>query len=145
MNESTESYERVESATGNGPRLADEVARWRLWVGLLGGAIAWTIHLLVAYAVAEFGCVSQTFRDVRFLGITGVAWLILGISAFTLVLAVVATMIARRSERVLLADVRDREDEPEEFMARVGLITSLVFVAIIVAQTLPVLYYLTSC
>jgi hypothetical protein len=54
-------------------------------------------------------------------------------------------MIARRSERVLLADVRDREDEPEEFMARVGLITSLVFVAIIVAQTLPVLYYLTSC
>lgn len=143
MNNSAENVQPTEAAPAEGPPIS-EIPRWRLWFGLLGGAVAWTVHLLVAYAVAEFGCVSP-FRDTRFLGITGVAWLIIAISVITLVLSVLAMAIARRCERILLADVRDREDEPEEFMARVGLITSVVFVAIIVVQTVPVLYYLRSC
>jgi hypothetical protein len=144
MNDSTENCERINVAAGEGAKTTGAVNRFRLWFGVFGGAVAWTIHMLLAYGIAEFGCVSS-FRDARFLGITGVAWLILVMSALTLVLAVVALLIARRSERLLLADLRGQDDDADEFMARVGLVTSVVFVAIIVAQTLPVLYYLRSC
>lgn len=144
MNDSMASSERADSAAAPGATLNGEASRFRLWFGVLGGAVAWTIHLLAAYAIAEFGCVSA-FRDARFLGITGVAWAILALSVVTFVLAVGALLIARRSQRLLLAEIREKEDEPEEFMARVGFITSVVFVAIIVAQTVPVLYYLRSC
>jgi hypothetical protein len=144
MNDSSGSSERADSAAAGVATPTAPASRFRLWFGLFGGAVAWTIHFLAAYAIAEFGCVSS-FRDARFLGITGVAWGILAITALTLVLAVGALLIARRSERLLLAETREKEDEPEDFMVRVGLITSVVFVAIIVAQTLPVLYYLRSC
>jgi hypothetical protein len=144
MNNTTENRERIDLEAGEGSKTTGAVSRFWLWFGVFGGAVAWTIHMLLAYGIAEFGCVSS-FRDARFLGITGVAWLILATSALTLVLAVAALLIARRSERLLLADLRGRDDDADEFMARVGLVTSVVFVAIIVAQTLPVLYYLRSC
>jgi hypothetical protein len=144
MNDWTESNQPADSAAGAVPKTTGEVSRFRLWFGLLAGAVAWTIHFLVAYAIAEFGCVSS-FRDARFLGITGVAWGILALTVLTLILAVGGLLIARRSERLLMAEFGEKEDEPEAFMAHVGWITSVVFVAIIVAQTLPVLYYLRSC
>jgi hypothetical protein len=143
MYDSMENNKRADSA-GEVSNPVAPVSRFRLWFGLFGGAVAWTVHFLAAYAIAEFGCVSS-FRDARFLGITGVAWGILAITALTLVLAVGGLEIARRSKRLLLVEVHEDEDEPEAFMARAGWITSVVFVAIIVAQTVPVLYYLRSC
>lgn len=145
MNESMGSNnERVDSAAGEVSKAIAPVSRFRLWFGLFGGAVAWTIHLLAAYAIAEFGCVSS-FREARFLGITGVAWGILALTVLTLILAVGGLLIARRSDRLLREEILQKEDDPEAFMANVGWITSVVFVAIIVAQTLPVLYYLRSC
>lgn len=145
MNESMENSKRADLAAGEISKPIAPIGRFRLWFGLLGGAVAWTIHLLFAYAIAEFGCVSP-FREARFLGITGVAWGILTLTALTLILAVGGLEIARRSKRLLVETHEDEdEDEPEAFMARAGWITSVVFVAIIVAQTLPVLYYLRSC
>lgn len=144
MNDSTQSNERAHFAAGEVSKTNGQSSRFRLWFGLFGGAVAWTIHLLLGYGIAEFGCVSS-FRHARFLGIAGVAWGILAMTALTLILAVGALLVAWRSKQSLLAEIRQQEEEPEEFMTRAGWITSVVFIAIIVAQTLPVLYYLRSC
>jgi hypothetical protein len=144
MNDSTHTDEQANSVAGELSKSDGTFGRFRLWFGLFGGAVAWTIHLMLGYAIAEFGCVSS-FRDARFLGITGVAWAILTMTALTLILAVGALWVAWRSKRLLLTEIREQEEEPDEFMPQAGWITSLVFVAIIVAQTVPVLYYLRSC
>ena len=46
-----------------------EVSRGALWFGLFGGAIAWTVHLMFAYAAAEFGCIGR-LGERGYLGIT---------------------------------------------------------------------------
>jgi hypothetical protein len=146
MNDSTENCERIDVAAGEGAKTTGAVSRFRLWFGVFGGAVAWTIHMLLAYGIAEFGCVSS-FRDARFLGITGVAWGILAMTALTLILAVGALLIARRSERCCWWPIcagKRRTNRRSSWPAS-DWITSVVFVAIIVAQTLPVLYYLRSC
>lgn len=118
-------------------------SRLALWFGLLGGAIAWVLHLLLAYLIAEFGCVGG-LGEVRFLGITAVAWLILAVSLLTLAGAVAATVVARRSERPPAHD-DDDVGSSEAMFARAGLIISAWFVLIILVETVPILYYLGSC
>lgn len=118
-----------------------------LWFGVLGSAVAWLVHLLLSYGIAEFGCVSP-FREVRLAGLTGVAWLEIGASVLTLGLAVVSTWIAQRSRRRLVgegdAEIYESSD-PRVFMARTGTLTGRLFVFIILVQTLPILYYLRDC
>lgn len=118
-----------------------------LWFGVLGSAVAWLAHLLLSYGIAEFGCVSP-FREVRLAGLSGVAWLEIGASAVTLVVAVVATWVAQRSRRRLVGDGDAEVYESVDgriFMARTGVITGRLFVFIILVQTLPILYYLRGC
>lgn len=118
-----------------------------LWFGVLGSAIAWLLHLLLCYGIAEFGCVSP-FREVRLAGLTGVTWLEIGASLLSLLLAAVATWTAQRSRRQLLGE-GDAElyetGDPRVFMARTGVITGRIFVFIILVQTLPILYFLHDC
>lgn len=124
------------------------VGRGLLWFGLLGGGGAWTLHLLSAYIIAEFGCISG-LDEIRFAGITQVAWLILGASALMLLVAALVTLLAYRVTRRLAVASRDplaAEDlDAEVYMARIGYITSGVFLLIILVQTVPVLYFLRSC
>lgn len=123
------------------------VNRFLLWFGVLGGAVAWTAHLLLAYAIAEFGCVSP-FGQLRWMGITAVAWSVIAVSLLTLLVAVAATWVSQRSARRLVGSstAADYESaDPRVFMARTGRITSGLFVFIILVQTLPVLYYLRNC
>lgn len=118
-----------------------------LWFGILGSAIAWLLHLLLAYGIAEFGCVSP-FREVRLAGLTGVAWLEIVASALSLLIAVVATWIAQRSRRRLVGegDAQLYETgDPRIFMAHTGVISGRIFVFIILVQTLPILYFLRDC
>lgn len=70
-----------------------------LWFGVLGGAIAWMLHLLLAYAIAEFGCVSP-FHEVKRLGLSGVAWLEGLASLPMLGLAIFANIVAQRNTRL---------------------------------------------
>lgn len=131
----------------NEPREYLDVHRFRLWFGVLGGAVAWTVHLLVSYAIAEFGCVSP-FRDVRFLNVTGVAWLGILTSLAMLAVAVAATLVALRIKRRMVGSedaIRYEAEDGRVFMARTGVLTSGLFVFIILVQALPFLYYLRSC
>src|SRR5690606_19904355 len=108
------------------PRTPDAVTGFLLWFGVLGGAIAWLVHLLGAYAVSEFGCASR-FAEVRWLGFSGVAWLILGLSLLTLAVAIVAVAVARRHQRQFSGQVeapRLEPSDPRVFLARTGVLSS---------------------
>lgn len=118
-----------------------------LWFGVLGGAIAWLVHLMLSYGIAEFGCVSQ-FHELRFLGFTAVAWLEVGVSLLTLAVAIAATLIARRNTSYFSGEVeaaRVESGDPRVFMARSGMLSSGIFAFIIAVQALPILFYLRDC
>ncbi|MBA4068055.1 MAG: hypothetical protein C0501_31000 [Isosphaera sp.] len=130
----------AEQGTGRG-----EVARWRLWFGLLGGAGAWTEHLLLAYAVAEFGCRTPAGHDTH-LGLTVVTWLLVGVSAASLLVALAATWVAHRSRGRLSRDGDPAaEDAPRAYLATAGLIQSGAFAFVILVESVPILYYLRDC
>lgn len=134
--------------------LADaQGAGFRLWFGVLGGAIAWLLHLLLAYGIAEFGCVSP-FSETRLMGLSGVAWLEIGASLITAAVAAIAAVVAYRSHPSTWDQKRfeggdhaeaSAADSPRVFMAYTGVLTSALFVFIILVESLPVLYYLRDC
>ena len=121
-----------------------EVGRPAIWFGLLGGAAAWTAHLLLAYAVAEFGCVSG-FVERSYLGISIVAWLEFAVTVLTTVIAAAAAVVAYRSCRILQSQQVDEAAAAEEYIARAGFITSGIFTFIILFESIPIFYYLRAC
>ena len=120
------------------------MSRFKLWFGLLGGAVAWLAHLMLAYAIAEFGCLGG-LGHVYFLGITVVAWLVIVVSVATLLVAVVSTLVAYRCERRLRVGpaIEDRAGEAD--VARAGWITSGLSALVIFVESLPIFYYLHHC
>lgn len=117
-----------------------------LWFGLLGGAIAWTGHLLLAYLIAEFGC--ETGMDRRaWAGVMLPAWMLLGQSAAMLAAAAAATLAALACRRRLTAagPPPDPRHATELLMANIGAIAGGVFTFIIIVQSVPIFFYLQSC
>ncbi len=122
-----------------------EVSRGSLWFGLIGGGIAWTIHLLSAYAVAEFGCVGQLGAR-SFGSISLVAWLELGVTAVTFLIAAAATAISYQClARMRAISPANSNLEPELYSARAGLYASAIFAFVILFESIPILFYLRSC
>lgn len=122
--------------------------RGSLWFGLLGGGVAWTGHLLSAYLIGEFGCVSGLGE--RYVGgVTVVAWLIIAASFAALLFAGSAAFIAYRNRERLSREPQPNQvkegSEPELEMARTGLIASAWFFVIIAVETIPIFYYLRHC
>lgn len=124
----------------------NQVSRPSLWFGLLGGAAAWTIHLMFAYVAAEFGCVSR-FSEHRYLGISSVAWMVLVLTAVTAIASAIATVVAYRSHRRLQggANGSDPARLAESNTARAGILTSAIFTFVILFETIPIFFYLRDC
>ena len=121
------------------------VNRALIWFVVLGGGTAWTLHLLLAYAVAEFGCLSG-MGETRAVGLTLVAWMLLGVSVLASGLAGLAIVVSWRVSRRLRGVVGNDEGERATvFSVRLGLILNVVFAAVIVVQTIPIFYYLSKC
>ena len=121
------------------------VGRGRLWFGLLGGPVAWTAHLMLAYAIAEFGCLSAFGRR-TLLGLTAVTWGLLVVSAATLAVAVVAALVARRSrEQAPEPGDPNADGPPKGYVAAAGLYLSGFSAFVIAVQTVPIFYYLRDC
>jgi len=126
---------------------AGVVTEFWLWFGVLGGAIAWLLHLLLAYGIAEFGCVSS-WGERHWLGISLVAWLEALLSVSMLILCLFSWRIARRNSQILL-----RESGPSEqaghaarvFMARSGELSGGLFGLIIAVQSIPFVFYWNGC
>ena len=119
--------------------------RTGLFFGALGGAVAWSAHLGLAYLVAEFGCLAGMQRYTM-MGVTSIAWLVIAVSIVTLAASGAATLVAWRAHRRLGGGTDD--DEPsgaDAYLAWFGVITSGLFTFVIAVQALPVLFYLSHC
>ena len=122
-----------------------QVSRRALWFGLLGGAIAWTFHLMLAYAAAEFGCVGQ-LGERSYQGLSMVAWLELALTSVATLAAGAATLVAYRSYRRLRSiEAKENTVAAEQHAAYAGLLTSGLFTFIILFESIPILYYLQRC
>jgi heme/copper-type cytochrome/quinol oxidase subunit 2 len=122
-----------------------KVSRWALWFGLWGGGVAWLLHLLLVYGIAEFGCLSG-LGQVRAAGITVVAWLLIGASVLTLLIAGAALLVALRSrDRANAAGQTAPGDDAELFVGRAGWIATALFLAIILIQSIPIFFFLKDC
>jgi hypothetical protein len=119
-------------------------SRGAMWFGLFGGAIAWTAHLILAYAAAEFGCVGR-IGDGAYLGISLVAWLEIALTLITTLTAGAATAVALRQHRRLQATADNVAENPERYIAWTGVLTSGMFTFVIVFESIPILYYLQTC
>jgi hypothetical protein len=124
------------------PDVRQPLSAFELSVCWLGGAIAWLVHLLGAYALAEFGCVAG-WQRLAPLGVTAVAWAALTLSVAAALAAAWATRVAARADRRLTA-VSD-PTRTRHFAARSGMWLNGFFLAAILAETLPVLFYLGTC
>jgi hypothetical protein len=122
------------------------VSRGALWFGLLGGAGAWTAHLMLAYAAAEFGCVGR-LGEQSYLGITMVAWLVLALTVATTLTSGAATVVAYRSRCRLRSEeaAEDAAGAAERYAARAGLMMSGMFTFVILFESIPIFYYLHGC
>ncbi len=116
--------------------------RGQLWFGLLGGAVAWTAHLMLAYLIAEFGCLTAAGHR-AYLGLTAVTWAVLGVSAATLLVALAATLVAERNRRRL--PPYEGDARPGAYVAYAGVILSGMFSFVILVESLPILFYLRDC
>jgi hypothetical protein len=122
------------------------VSRAAQWFGLFGGAIAWTVHLMLAYAAAEFGCVGR-LGEQAYLGITLVAWFEVALTLATALVSGAATFVAYRSHRQLRFEVAESDTTvaAERYTAWAGVLTSGLFTFIILFESIPILYYLHRC
>jgi hypothetical protein len=116
------------------------VGRFPLWFGLVGGGIAWALHLMLAYGIAEFGCVSP-LKETSWLGVSAVAWMLIALSAAMLALALATLFVNYTSIARLAADAH----ASAHLLARLGLLANLVFASIIVVESIPIFYYLQTC
>jgi hypothetical protein len=123
-----------------------DVSRSALWIGLLGGGVAWLAHLLFAYAVAEFGCLTE-FGHRQFAGITYVAWMLIIVSIVTALGAAASAWIAVRTIAKFPLDEADIAETrgTGHYMARTGVYSSIIFIVIIAVQTVPIFFYLKDC
>jgi hypothetical protein len=101
---------------------------WSLWIGLLLAPTAFLINLEVAYALVPAACSSRNQLPVHLVHLT------------CLLLAVIGLLTAWRSWNVAGATWPGDRGEPlarSRFMAGLGLLSSVLFALIIVAQWIP--------
>jgi hypothetical protein len=122
------------------------VKAWKHGLALLGGAVAWTGHLLIAYAISEFGCVAG-WGHRNFLAVSVVSWLVIGVSVAMIALAVASIYVSLQLERsgphLATADADERSTV--EYVGRFGRIVNWLFLFVIVVETLPIFFYLDHC
>ena len=119
------------------------VKSWKMWFALLGGAGAWAAHLMLAYAIAEFGCVAGWGHAPG--AISTVSWMLIVVSAAMTALAALALLVAYRvGHRVGAAEDPD-DRETVEYVARFGKITNALFLFVIIVESVPIVFYLGRC
>ena len=106
--------------------------RWTLRFCLLGGGLAWFLHLMGAWALVEFGVLAGAGPQPPLL-------IALSVATFAVAAAAMAVS-AGVGKRV--AEPADEAARTARFCARFGVPTNAVFAFIIAAQTVPVFFYL---
>lgn len=109
-----------------------------------GGGACWMLHLLLAYVIAEFGCLTG-LGEVHFLNVTVVVWLLLLVTVLVLVLALWATVSARKTLTRKRSQGETGEGDGEYFAARAGFWLNGFFSVVILVESVPLVYFLRAC
>lgn len=133
------------SPPAHDPSTEREVSLKEVWFGVLGGAIAWSVHFLVLYFLVEALCVTGT-AGTRVFGFALPAFVIAIVTVVALLVAFGAAVVAHRSWR------RWRGSEHDEVRLRgsgahllfLGLLLNGFFVLMILVETLPI-FFLGPC
>jgi hypothetical protein len=109
--------------------------------GLLAPPIAWAVLHMFDYLWIETACTAGLLGG-TVLGLTGVAWVVLIATMLAVLVSVIAGIGAYRRSRAY----RDPEDKdavttveaPSYFVARSGILVSVLFTLLIILTALPV-------
>lgn len=126
---------------------APAVFRWEVRFAMFGGGIAWTLHLLGVYVIAEFGCISG-MHEWHWLGVSAVAWMLIAATVVTGGMAALAAWMAWRTEAILRGTSAHNapvEPETKAFTANLAQKLNAIFALIIAAQGVPIFFYLRNC
>jgi hypothetical protein len=104
----------------------------------LVGPSAWSLHLLVSYALAAVAC-QTAFPGFSLLGFTGISVLLTLVTLLTALAALVAGVLSFRRWRRAGDDLLKRADEPRGFMAGSTVRLNLVFLAAVLLAGIPLL------
>jgi hypothetical protein len=96
------------------------------------GGVTWTVHFLLIYAIAEFGCLA------------GARW-IHGSIIFLTVPLVILTLFALRKSYMVWRREENALDQTSRYLGGYGVISNAVFAFIIIYQTIPVFYFKGEC
>lgn len=110
------------------------VGLFPLWFGLLGGPAGWTAHLLLSYPLVPLACA------------TGLRLILHAVTLVTVGIIVAAAVVAWRSWQRLGApngggDGAELADRWQGFMALSGVLLSLLFLFVTLAEGLPVFFH----
>ena len=101
-----------------------------LWFGFAAGALGWTAHLLLSYALLPVACGS------------GSAWILHGVTLGTLLLTALGGLVAYRHWRSSPPEqpggTRGRDTGYGHYMALCGVLLNVLFGFAIVLEGLPV-------
>ncbi|SCF09658.1 hypothetical protein GA0074695_3445 [Micromonospora viridifaciens] len=112
-----------------------------LWYGVLGGGVAWAVHLLAAWSLDELACAagSESISALPLWQAVGLAVVIPGLVAVGSLL--VAVLAWRRTTAAQAAGTTDRAYDRSRMLAGLGVWANLLFVAIIVLGGIAVLVF----
>lgn len=104
-----------------------------LWFATLGGAVAWSVHLVLAWGIDELACSSNHPDMVAGLPLTGVLTAVVIVPAAVAAAAIgVAAVAWRRLSQATKAKDHSPSLDRARMMASIGLSANLLFFAIIV-------------
>ncbi|WP_141735985.1 hypothetical protein [Oligoflexus tunisiensis] len=118
--------------------------RFRIWYAFLGGALAWTLHLMGTYGISEGYC-RGGFLGTSFLGLSLMHWGVGLLTLFATAITLGALYVARRHHLASLASLSTAEGDINLFMARSSLLSNGLFLIIIVAQSFPIFILGRNC
>ncbi|HEV7278883.1 MAG TPA: hypothetical protein VGN57_01620 [Pirellulaceae bacterium] len=106
-----------------------------------GAAVAWAVHLMVSQLVSEWSYFAGEHRH-TFLDVSIVVWILAGVTLVLLGIGGGSLLVARNLRR-------ERQDVPTappsaatvRFATAVGLLSGIVFLLVILAQALPLLFF----
>lgn len=122
-------------------RATRTVGRRSLGIALLGAPIAWTLHFLLSWAIAEWSGLTGTLTA-TFLGVTGRAWLLIGVSAAAIAAAIASTFIAHWCVRSLKPLDAQAQGTAAWFVARTGVVNGYIFTFVVAVESVPIFFYL---
>lgn len=110
--------------------------RWIWFISILGGAIAWSIHLVISYGISEAACEIENSLF-YFMGFTSAGWWLIITTLLCLSLSIASTVISYNRHKV--AETED------PFISTFGIYVNLIFTLAILAQSMPIFTLLGDC